>query len=575
MKKTIIVFVITVLFAFTSSLHSQSDAEKIDDLISHYNEYNLFNGSALVVKNGNVIFKKGYGFANFEWKVPNTSDTKFRIGSITKQFTATLIMQLVEEGKVKLDGKITDYLPDYRKDTGDQVTIHELLNHTSGITSYTNLPNVWRDSLGNHYAKEYFIKHFHSSDLDFEPGDEFKYNNTGYYLLAAIVEEVSGRSFGEYLKEKILIPVGMLNSGSEDNEIVVNRMASGYLKRNNSVVKDKYMYMPNTMGAGNMYSTVEDMVKWNEALYGKTILSEESKNKMFTPYLSNYGYGWGIYYRKLGETGDSVKVISHSGGINGFTTLFVRLVEDNHMIVLFNNTGGSPGGKMAEQIRNILYGLDYEYPKKPIGDYLYSVIEDEGINAAIETYKQAKEDEEELFDFSEGELNTLGYALLSDKRIDEAIKIFNMNISVFPESSNVYDSMGEAYMEKGEDKKAIKNYKKSLELNPGNKNAIVMLKILGVEFETENITVPHELLNKFEGEYEILPNFKITIRVDEDKLMSQATGQQEFQIFPMSETRFYYKVVNAQIEFTVNDNGVVESLILFQGGKEMPAKKIK
>ncbi|VAX24102.1 Beta-lactamase class C-like and penicillin binding proteins (PBPs) superfamily [hydrothermal vent metagenome] len=574
MRKFKLVLIFSVFFSFVT-LQAQTDAEKIDDLISRYHEYGLFNGSALVVKNGNVIFKKGYGYANFEWKVPNTPDAKFRIGSITKQFTATLIMQLVEKGKIKLDGKITDYLPDYRKDTGDKVTIHQLLNHTSGIESYTDMPNVWSDSLRNHYTKEYFIKHFQSGDLQFEPGTEFHYNNTGYYLLAAIIEELTGKPFGEYLKEKILIPVGMKNSGVEDNEIVIEKEASGYMKDGDQLMRDKYLYMPNAMGAGNMYSTVEDMVKWDKALYGNKILSEKSKEKMFTPYLSNYGYGWVITSRKFEETGDSVKVIWHNGGINGFTTLFARLVDDNSMIALFNNTGNSPRTAMAEQIENILYGFDYEYPKRPIGNYLLTVIEDEGIESAIETYNQAKEENEELFDFSEGELNILGYTLLGKEQIDDAIKIFELNVSAYPNSANVYDSMGEAFMKKGENEKAIKNYKKSLELNPGNKNAIAMLKKLGVDYKSKELVVPKEVLKTYAGEYQLMPNFMITIRVDGDKLMAKATGQPEFQIFPISDTKFYYKVVDAQIEFSVNDKNEVESLTLFQGGKELPAKKIK
>ena len=574
MQKLKFVIVFSLIFSFIT-LQAQTDAEKIDDLINRYYEYGLFNGSAIVVKNGEVIFKKGYGYANFEWKIPNKPDTKFRIGSITKQFTATLIMKLVEEGKIKPDGKITDYLPDYRKDTGDKVTIHQLLNHTSGIESYTDKPNVWMDSLRNHYTKKYFIKHFQSGDLQFKPGTKFHYNNTGYYLLAAIIEEVTGKSFGEYLNEKILNPVGMKNSGVEDKEVVIEKEASGYLKNGNQLLRDRYIYMPNAMGAGNMYSTVEDMVKWDKALHGNKILSEKSKEKMFTPYLSNYGYGWFITPRKFDETGDSIKIIWHTGGINGFTTLIERIVNDNSMIALFNNTESSPRIAMARQIENIIYGFDYEYPKRPIGDYLLTVIEDEGIESAIETYNQALEDEKDSFDFSENELNSLGYILLRNGKIDEAIEIFKLNISAYPNSANVYDSMGEAFMKKGENEKAIENYKKSLELNPGNKNAIAMLKKLGVEYKNEKVTVPKEVLKKYAGKYELMPNFIITIRVDGNKLMAKATGQPEFQIFPISGTKFYYKVVDAQIEFSVNDKGETESLTLFQAGKELPAKKIR
>src|SRR3989304_3043557 len=161
-------FAILFTILVSTSIYAQSNASKIEDLLQRYYDYELLNGSALVAENGVVIFEKGFGLANMEWNVPNTPDTKFRIGSISKQFTATIIMQLVEEGKIKLDAKLTDYLPNYRKDTGNKVTIHHLLNHTSGITPYTSLPGVWSDSLRNHYKQDYFIEHFHSGDLQFE-----------------------------------------------------------------------------------------------------------------------------------------------------------------------------------------------------------------------------------------------------------------------------------------------------------------------------------------------------------------------------------------------------------------------
>lgn len=561
-KISLILTVILFIY-FHTPIVSQTTPEKIDDLISKYYEYGLFNGSALVAEKGKVIFKKGYGVANYEWDVDNKPDTKFRIGSISKQFTATIIMQLVEEGKIKLDSKLSDYLPDYRKDTGDKITIHHLLTHTSGIVSYTNIPNVWMDSLRNHYEKEYFVEHFHSSDLEFEPGEKYKYNNTGYYLLAAIVEEVTGKSFGEVLKERILKPAGMKNSGSEDDEFAIKKMASGYMKQGNRIVKDRYMYLLNVMGAGHMYSTVEDLFLWDQALYGTEFLSEESKEKMFTPFKSNYGYGWGIRFHKIGDSGDSTKVITHSGGINGFATLIVRLVDDNHFIALFDNMGGFPRSEMAQQIENILYGEEYVYPKRPIGDHLYQVINDDGIEKAVEVYHKLKTDDSSSYNFAENQLNLLGYNLLSEDRIDESIVIFQLNIEAYPNEFNVYDSMGEAYMIKGENELAITNYKKSLEINPANTGGIAMLKKLGVEYETKEVVVPVEILNKYIGEYELMPSFIITVRVDNKKLMVQATGQNEIHVFPISETRFYYKVVDAQIEFFMNDTGEVEKMILF------------
>src|SRR5436190_5055194 len=174
-------------FLFPAPAFTQDKATKIDQLISLHNKYGQFNGSVLVADNGKIIYKKGFGLANMEWNIPNQPDTKFRLGSITKQFTATLILQLVEQGKIKLDGKLTDYLPDYRKDTGDRVTIHQLLNHTSGIPSYTDQPGFLQDVSRNPYTVADFVKKYTSGDLEFEPGSKFSYNNSGYFLLAAFL----------------------------------------------------------------------------------------------------------------------------------------------------------------------------------------------------------------------------------------------------------------------------------------------------------------------------------------------------------------------------------------------------
>jgi CubicO group peptidase (beta-lactamase class C family) len=484
-------------------------------------------------------------------------------------------MQLVEEGKIKLDGKITDYLKDYRKDTGDKVTIHHLLTHTSGIKSYTNIPNVWSDSLRNHYEKEYFIKHFHSSDFEFEPGEKYSYNNTGYYLLAAIAEELTGKPFGELLKERIFTPAGMLNTGSEDTEVPINKKAYGYLKRGNGFTLDPYFYMPNVMGAGHMYSTVVDLFNWDQALYDDKILSTESKKKMFTPFLSGYGYGWGIGKQPIGETGDSTTIISHSGGINGFNTVMVRLVDHKHLIVLFSNYGAAPLGEMAQNIGAIIYGEEYDFPKRPIGNYLYTIIEEEGIKNAVDLYRQLKEEEKDSFNFAENELNTLGYTLMREGKLDEAIEIFKLNVEAFSEESNPYDSMGEAYMNKGEKELAIKFYKKSLEINPANQNGIDMLKKLGVEYNSKDVVVQIEILKKYVGKYLLAEGMEFTVRLDGDKLMVTLTGQPEFQVFPMSEVKFYYKVVNAQIEFTIDENGEANLLTLYQSGRVIPCERIE
>jgi len=480
MKTSVKLFSAIFLFIFyalvyTGPVFAQDTASEIDAFMSKVVANNQFNGSVLVAEQGKVIYKKGFGFANMDWEIENAADTKFRIGSVTKQFVSLQIMQLVAEKKIKLDGKLIDYLPEYRKDTGEKITIHHLLTHTSGIPSYTGLPGFWSDSTRNPYAIDYSIKHFHSGDLEFEPGTKMRYNNTGYFLLAAIIEKVTGKSFQDNLQERILDPLNMKHSGLDRNKKILNKRASGYLKDFNGYVNEPYFYMPNALGAGDMFSTIEDLYLWDQGLYSDKLLSAKYKKIMFTPFLRNYAYGWGISKVPLAESSDSVQVITHSGGINGFNTIIFRLIKDKHLIVLLNNTGSANLRGMCNTITNILYDKPYKLPKVSIAETMRRSILKTGIAGSIQQYHDLKTKQPDAYNFAESELNNLGYQLLGAKKVQEAIEIFKLNMEEYPGSSNVYDSLGEAYMHNREKETAIKNYAKSLELNPKNSNAIKML----------------------------------------------------------------------------------------------------
>src|SRR6266446_6326232 len=195
MRTTKLLILFFLAFITATNVLAQHNVQKIDLLMKRYYDYGQFNGSILVAEKGKIIYEKGFGMANMEWAIPNRPDTRFRVGSVTKQFTATLVLQLVEEGKIKLDGKIGDYLADYRKDTGGRITIHQLLNHTSGIPDYTHRPDFSADISRNPYRVTDFVKKFASGDLEFEPGSKFSYSNSGYSVLGAIIEKVTGKSY--------------------------------------------------------------------------------------------------------------------------------------------------------------------------------------------------------------------------------------------------------------------------------------------------------------------------------------------------------------------------------------------
>jgi CubicO group peptidase (beta-lactamase class C family) len=460
---------------------AQNKAATIDALLTLCTANGQFNGSALVAENGKVVFTKGYGMANFDWGIPNAPDTKHRIASITKQFTAMLIMQLVEKGKVKIEGKITDYLPEYRKDTGDKVTIHHLLTHTSGIPSYTGLPNFWSDSTRNPYPLEYMVKNFCSGDLEFEPGTKYAYNNGGYYILGAIIERLTGKPYEQVLQENILTPVGMTNSGIDDERKILPNRSQGYWQQGDVLTLDPYFHMTNAYAAGAMYSTAEDLYKWDQALYTDKLISKKTRDIYLKPYFpsggsSYYGYGWGYGKNPIGNSTDSVNIIQHYGGINGYNTVIFRVPQTKDLVVLLNNTGGKPLGAMCTAILGILHGKPFSAPKLTIADTLLAVIKAKGIEAGMKLYEVMKTNASDKYSFAEVDLNTLGYLVLRMDRVKDAIKIFQKNVELFPEAFNTYDSLGEAYMVDGQKELAIKNYAKSLELNPGNSGAITMLK---------------------------------------------------------------------------------------------------
>ena len=457
---------------------AQGKATRIEELMTRYYDYDMFNGTVLVAEKGKVIYKKGFGLANMEWEISNTTDTKFRLGSITKQFTAMLIMQLVEGGKLKLEDTVSAYLPYYREDIGKKVTVHHLLAHTSGIPSYTGLPRFFEDVSRDSYEVDAFIKKYCSGDLEFEPGSKYRYNNSGYFLLGAIIEQVTGKPYEIVLKEQILDAVGMADTGYDHHNTLISRRAAGYGKTIDGYENAPYLDMSLPYSAGSMYSTVEDLYLWDQVLYTDQLLSRKHKEHMFRPNLNNYAYGWSVRKISLGRGRDSVRVVSHGGGINGFNTRITRLVDDMHLIVLLNNTGGTRLDEMTRRIIRILYDQSYDLPKEPVSRVLTRTLREKGVESAVQQYRELKKGQPDAYNFAERELDRLGYSLLRAERAKDAVEILKLNVAAFPKSSNVYGRLGEAYMESGEIDSAVVNYAKALELNPKNRQALRMLKKL-------------------------------------------------------------------------------------------------
>lgn len=459
-------FFLLIIAALTVS--AQDKAAKIEKLLDQYHTNGQFNGAALVSEGGKVIFKKGFGLANMEWEIPNTPDTKFRLGSITKQFTAVVILQLSNEGKLKLDDKLSQYVPEYPKKTADRVTIHQLLNHTSGIPSYTGLPNFMRDKVRDPYKPLELAKVFWDMELEFEPGSRFRYNNSGYHLLGAIIEKVTGKTYAEVLQERIFQPLKMTGTGYDLNQPLLPKRAGAYSRTLDGFENAPYLDMTIPYAAGSLYSTVEDLYEWDQALYTDKVLPAKSRDLMFTPTLDNYGYGWIIRKTKAPGTEREIRVVGHGGGIHGFSTLIERIPEDKHLIVLVNNTGGTRLGEMSQSITKVLYDAEVTMPKAPASSALYRLIREKDVQAAVAACKQWKEGASAEYDVNPGELAMLSNHLIKLKRMSDAEAIAKLNVELHPKVAPVHYNLGEVYRQSDRRNLAIQSYARALELSPGN-----------------------------------------------------------------------------------------------------------
>ncbi len=350
-------FILLLLpFALTAQ---KNYPQLLDQYMQAQNRVKGFTGAVLVMKRNKVLLRKAYGLADRELSVPNTPETKFEIGSVTKQFTATCILQLIEQGKLNLHDKLSKFIQSFPK--GDSVTIQMLLNHTSGIASYTDIPQFGSVSTLT-WPKDSMISFFRNKPYDFSPGTKFKYNNSGFFLLGYIIEKVSGMPYNKYLQQNIFDKISMTNSGVNNWDTVLPLRAKGYTENRKKITNADFISLAWPFSAGALYSTIDDLYKWDRALYGTAVLSEASKQKMFTPGKNNYGYGISI------DTLDKHLRIGHNGAIPGFTSVIARYVNDDVCVIVLGNTAITQNNTLpitdvlAEGLADIVFDIPVETP---------------------------------------------------------------------------------------------------------------------------------------------------------------------------------------------------------------------
>jgi len=443
-------FRILLLFLFIAFSSTAQDLSRtLDELLRAYERQGKFNGSALVAYKGRILLEKGYGWKNVADSSKNDEKTIYQIGSVTKQFTATLILQQQEAKKLSVEDKLSKYFPAYPK--GDSITIHNLLTHTSGIYNYTNDGKFMTEAATKPQTRQYMLSLFENKPLGFKPGSKWSYCNSGYMLLGYILEDVTKKKWEQLMHERILGPLGMSNSGFDFAALKNPNKATGYF------VLDGKNNTPATIidssvafAAGSLYSTVGDLYKWERAITAGKLLKQESWKAEFTPFRDKYAYGWFV------DSLHGKKITRHGGGIYGFVSDLLRFPDDDLVVILISN--------------------------KPSG----------------------------------------GLTVISN-----------------------------------------------------NLAALVFNKTIEWPTDHKEISVPESILQQYVGEYQLTPDFIITIMLEGGKLKARATGQPEFPLFAEKENYFFLKAADAQLEFIKDSSGKVEKMILYQGGGRTEGKKIK
>ncbi len=529
------------------TLNTKQLTAEFDKMLSEKFKPGETGCAALVAKNGQIIYQKAFGMANLELNVPMQPDMVFRIGSITKQFTAVAILQLMEQGKLSLQDDITKFIPDYPTQAYT-ITIEHLLTHTSGIKSYTSITDYIKN-VRTDMKPEELIAQFKNQPMEFAPGTKWNYNNSGFFLLGYIIEKITGKTYAEYIQENFFTPLGMTSScyGS-DTKIIKNR-AYGYQPGDDGVRNSDYCSMTQPYSAGSIMSTVGDLFKWHQAVHSYKLVKKETIDKAFTEYkLANgdgtgYGYGWFLSQLQGSPT------IEHGGGIFGYLTSSIYLPEEDVFVALFsNNVGKAPeltALKMAAlTIGKPLKTAEIKLDETTLDQYIGIYTNDKKREVTI-TREGAQ-----LSAMLSGSGSRKMFPIEKDKFILE---------DAFMYATFSRDDQGKIVSFVSDDRGKLDTWnltEKKIE-------------------EKKSITVDEVTLEKYVGRYELQPGFIITFTREGNRLFTQATGQPKFEIFAESETKFFLKVVDAQVEFVPDADGKVNKMILNQGGRTMEAKRIK
>ncbi len=550
-RLTSIAFLINLIVSINLYAQQESKIPGLDKHIS--NIFRIFQtdsmpgASVFVSQNGDIIYQKGFGYADIEKKIPVTPDTKFKIGSISKQFTAVAILKLQEEGRIKIEDKLSKYIPDFP--SGNEVTIYQLLTHTSGIHDYNSQPNL---DVSKPITPQALLDLIKKLPYDFKPGERYLYSNSGYFILGYIVSQLSGKTLSEYLNETFFKPLDMNNTGIYETNIVLNKEAKGYSMQDGAVKKADSQEMSWALGVGSLYSTTKDLFKWNEAIFNEKVLTKATLKAAFTQAVLNssgkvdYGFGWFL------STNRGLRFIQHSGVSNGFFSYLERQPENKLTVCILLNSLPTPEGinpilngqsisefilqdKMDKQEIGVGKIVSETILKKYVGRYNYG----QGM-AMLVTLK-----DKQLF----GQMTAMEASPMTPISENEFyFKARNAKIKFVSDAASIVDRLF--------------HYQGGLFFEASRLKDEIPVKV--------NL----DFFDKLTGKYDFGNNYIIEIIKENSRLFISAPYMPKYELLPSSELDYFTMETASRISFILNKDGKVESLNSTFDGMIIPAKKL-
>ncbi len=470
MRSVALVFLTFIMVNCTKSDQNNTPVSRIEKQLNEMGNNGKYSGCVLIAKDEEILLKKAYGYANIAHRVPNTTETKFGTASMGKMFTAIAVMQLKEKGVLRLDETVGEILPEYpNKTVRDRVTVHQLLTHTSGLTDFFNTEFEFKAKHTVRTLEDYFSI-FRNDSLLFSPGTKYSYSNAGYIVLGMLIEKLTGETYYDYVREHIFKPAHMNNTDYYETDSSIDNLAEGYIKKTENGIWKTSVYMKGARGssAGGAYTTVTDLLRFSKALKNNLLITKESLELMLTKTDNNaYGYGFNL------NTFNQTEVYGHNGGAHGVSAELDIYKKPEYVVVTLSNRGPLDGWvDVRSMIRKTLSGATDETDKFLGSKELIAIYKAEGYEAAMTKLEALNNN------ISQRYLMDAANKYRDQKKYKNAIDILNILVKAIPDSWYCFSILADTYLESGNKTEAIKNYRKSLELEPKNTWAIEKLEQL-------------------------------------------------------------------------------------------------